>query len=222
MNDILILCGGKGNRLKSIINNIPKPMVRINNKPFLDILITQYKKLGFDRFILCVGYKKEIIKKYYSDKKENIIFSEEDVLLGTGGAIKNAEDKILSDNFIVINGDTFSSINLKKILKYHIDNKSIATIVLKRNKDKLDYGNVIIDKKNRIISFNEKMISTDSYINCGIYFLNKSIFKYFPKGNIFSLERDIFPNLIVKKYFGYITNTKFYDIGTPEKLKYFK
>ena len=99
--DVLILCGGFGKRLKSISQDIPKPMVNINGRPFLEFLIEHLSSFGFKRFILCTGFKSDVIEQYFKNKNDgnNYIFSKEDFPLGTGGSVKNAEPYISNSKF---------------------------------------------------------------------------------------------------------------------------
>ena len=108
--DVYILCGGMGKRLRSVIKNNPKPMVGIGEKPFLDIIIDYMADFGFRRFILGLGYKAEVFKRYYKNFKPKdleIEFCEEKTPLGTGGAVKKAKKLIISRSFLVLNGDSF-------------------------------------------------------------------------------------------------------------------
>lgn len=223
--DVVILCGGLGRRLKGIINDRPKAMAEINSRPFLDILIDYIAGYKFKRFILCVGYMKDVIKRYYEKRSGGlrILFSEERELLGTAGAIKNAEALIKSNPFLVMNGDSFCRINLRSFLDFHIGKKALASIALVPPEKDTDYGAVAVDSKQRLTSFNEKSIpAARGLTSAGIYFFCRDIFKFIPLRINYSLEYDLFPNLINKGnkgIYGYITKEKLVDIGTPERYK---
>jgi len=226
--DVIILCGGLGKRLRSIVNKRPKPMAQINLQLFLDILINYISDFGFRRFILCIGYKAEWIKKYYLQKTHwDINFSEEKILLGTGGAIKNARKFIRSNPFLVLNGDSFCRINLKKLLEYHNQKNALISMALAKNSQNKDCGLVELCSHNRIKSFNEKAESKNNgLVNAGIYLFRKEIFSFMPKRRSFSLEYDFFPALTGKRCYGYLCGDNLIDIGTPEGLNkaksYFK
>lgn len=218
--DVVILCGGLGTRLRSVINDRPKVMAEINKRPFLDILIDYIASYKFRRFILCIGHMGDVIKKYYEKKDKNltVLFSEEKEPLGTGGAIINAEALIKSDPFLAINGDSLCRIDIKEFLKFHIEKKAVASIALVSPERDADYGVVTLDSNQRIISFNEKAKpDVDAYISAGMYFFSRDIIGYVPANTNYSLEYDLFPNIIDKGIYGYITGEKLIDIGTPER-----
>lgn len=232
-NSVVVLCGGLGNRLRNIISDKPKVLAMVGNDAFLDIVIKNILKYGFDDIILCTGYLKEQIRNYldnYPDNhygyEYNIRFSEEKELLGTGGALKNAKSLIKTNNFLVVNGDSICRINLKDFYDFHISKGAILSIVLSRSsldQSNKDYGTVIIDKLQRIINFNEKL-SIPKYdkqlMNAGTYLMNKEIFSHMPKQDKFSLEYDLFPEIIGKNNcYGFITDSEIIDIGTPERFE---
>jgi len=219
--DVVILCGGVGARLGSEVKGRPKPMVDINGKPFLDILIEHVSSFGFKRFILCTGYKSEFIEDYYRNKKIAVQFqiSEEIKPLGTGGAIKNAEPLIQSDRFIALNGDSFCQVSLIRLQEFHQEKKSQLSLVLTQVDDAKGFGTVRLSETNEILGFEEK-ISSDklTIINSGIYLFETDILSEISADENISLEHDVFPSLIGKGMYGYITNEKLFDIGTPERL----
>lgn len=225
--DVLILCGGKGTRLNSVVSDRPKVLADINGKPFLKILIENLYLYGFRNIILCTGHMKEqfhnekIDELLHNHNDLNIILSEETKPLGTGGAIKNAEPLINSETFLVLNGDSFCNINYNIFIKYHNIQESLLSIVTAYEKHENGYGNIILSNDGRIINFNEKV----RLINTGIYLTTKKIFQYMPEGN-FSLENDFIPTILGFNCYGYITYNHLIDIGTPERYKtaieYFK
>ena len=223
--DVFILCGGLGERLKKLNLNVPKPMIKIGARPFLDMIIVYMANFGFRRFILGLGYKADFIKKYYSDKPEEgwkIIFSHEKNPLGTGGAIKNAKKLIQSRCFFVLNGDSFCQFNPRDLLNFHRRKKALATILLKRSAGAAkDCGEVKINGLSRVISFQEKNDNAKKcLINSGVYVFDKKIFNVMPRKNSFSLEYDLFPVIIGNGLFGCVSSGYFIDIGTPKR--YFK
>lgn len=241
--DVVILCGGFGTRLRSVVNDRPKVLAKIGNRTFIDILIDNIKIYGFKNIILCVGYLKDQIKNHFNNnyKDYNIRFSDENTPLGTGGALKNAMSLINSDPFMVMNGDSICKTNYQDFYNFHINKNAILSMVLTKSKMHQDFGNVILDQSQRIIKYQEKeninyikdeMGNKDKYlINAGIYLMRKDIFSYMPNNDQFSLEYDFFPKLIDKnnsgdtinsinnKCFGFITECELIDIGTPERYK---
>lgn len=227
--DVLILCGGEGKRLKKITGNIPKPMMSIGRKPFLDILIAYLQKLGFKKFILGIGYKGNFIKKYYQEHKipgVEIIFSQEDRPLGTGGAVKKAKRLIKSKIFLVLNGDSFSKFRTESFIKFYKEKRARILVLLRKVKDSKDFGGIFLDRNSRITCFSEKNTTRRSdFINGGVYLFSKNIFSMMPKKAEFSLEYDFFPDMVSKGLYGYKQGGFFVDIGTPERYfvakKYF-
>ena len=231
--DVFILCGGFGKRLRKVSPHTPKPIVKLGNRRFLDIIIKQMAKFGFRRFILGTGYKAELIKKYYGECRiqgTKILFSEEKTPLDTGGAVRNAKKLIHSNPFFVLNGDSFCRFNPHSLLDFHKKNKATLSILLKKAGDGKEYGSVRIDKKtSRILSFNEKDTRIKQcLINSGVYVFDKKIFSLMPARQKFSLEKDFFPALADnnKRCIGYLYSGFFIDIGTPERYdkakRYFK
>lgn len=219
--DVLVLCGGKGKRLKALISDRPKPMAEVNKKPFLDILIEYVAGFGFRRFVLCTGYMADYIEAYYKNKPSglDILFSAEKEPLGTAGGIKNAESLLKSNPFLALNGDSICRVDLKKFLDFHINKKALSSIALANINDASDYGRVSIDKENRVLNFIEKQGSGRDYVNAGVYFLDRSILSLIRKNEKTSLEKDVFPVMAKSgRSFGFVTNEKLFDIGTPDRF----
>jgi len=220
--DVVVLCGGEGKRLGDLTTNRPKPMIKIKNRIFLDILIEYFALFGFRHFILCVGYKSKIIKGYYENKKNHLIYSisEEKDLLGTAGALKNASELIKSKTFLVLNGDSLCRVDVKKFLQFHLIKKATASIALVESEDTQDYGLVTLNDEQQVVRFDEKKRNDKpGLISAGIYFINTEVLGHIPSGEKFPLEYQIFPSLLNKGLYGYSTTMHLFDIGTPEKLK---
>ncbi len=238
-NSVVILCGGLGNRLRSIISDKPKVLAKVGDDIFLDIVIKNVLQYGFRDIILCTGYLKEKIRdhlnSHYYYKTYSIKFSEEKDLLGTGGALKNAKSLITSNNFLVINGDSICKTNIKDFFDFHANKYALVSIVLSKSsldQSNKDYGYIVLDDLQRIINFNEKSSNIQSLdqlkltsnsgqlMNAGIYIMNKEIFSHMPNRDKFSLEYDLFPEIIkTNNCYGFITNSEIIDIGTPERYK---
>ena len=219
--DVVILTGGQGTRLREVIKDRPKTMAEINQRPFLDILIDYVSNYGFKRFILCTGHMAHVIKDYYTDKNASreILFSNEDKPLGTGGAVKNAEDFIQSSPCLVMNGDSFCSVDLLQFFDFHLKKKAVLSTVVVEATDTKDYGVISLDDSQRIIQFKEKIGKEKAYINAGIYLFEKEIFSLIPPETKYSLEYDLFPKLVGKEFYGYITQERLIDIGTPQRYE---
>lgn len=215
----IILCGGLGTRLKSVIKDIPKPMAPINDKPFLEFIFEYLKKQGIKEVILAVSYKYEVIKEYFKDEflGIKIKYSIEKEPLGTGGAIKEAL-KFIKNEAYVLNGDTFFGIDLSKLKL----NGSKICLALKQMNNFDRYGTVNVDGRAFVISFEEKVFKKQGLINGGIYLLDKDIFKDFALQEKFSFEEFLQENCEKLKTRAEIFNDYFIDIGVPSDYERFK
>ncbi|MDF2422968.1 MAG: nucleotidyltransferase family protein [Nitrosopumilus sp.] len=185
----IILAGGRGKRLRPVTDYIPKPLVTIKNIPIIEWQLKYLKKFGVDEVIICTGYKQEMVESYLDVKKTGIKirYSVEKNPLGTGGAIKKAGKMIKEKSFFVINGDTITNIDLKKLSEKQ---NSIASIELQTK-----FG-ILETRGDKIINFKEKKEVSDTWMNAGIYHLEKSILKDLPdKGDI---EKTVFPDYAKK------------------------
>ena len=220
--DAIILCGGLGTRLQSVLKDKPKPMAEFNNRPFLDLLIANVGRFGFQRFILCSGHKGGSIKEYFENKNDGKTYaiSQEVSPLGTAGAIKHAEPLINSDAFLAMNGDSFCEIDLTSLINFHHSKDALASVALAPMEDASDYGGVALGGNDKITSFDEKKNAPSSgWVNAGVYIFKKSILDHIPAGKKVSLEQELFPSMAGNGLFGYTTQSRLLDIGTPERLK---
>ncbi len=216
----LILVGGLGTRLRSVIQDIPKPMAPIGGRPFLEYQIRWLIKYGFTDIVLCVGYLGDYINNYFGDGSRlgiKIEYSYEKKLLGTAGAIKNAERFIpKGEHFLVLNGDSYAKINFNKLLEFHNNKKSRFTIGITKSKEMTRYGGVEINNEGKVISFAEKA-GKGEYINGGVYLFEPKLLDYIPKNKKVSLETEIFPILVKKcELNSHVWDGYFIDIGVPE------
>jgi mannose-1-phosphate guanylyltransferase len=208
----IILAGGRGKRLKPITDYVPKPLVPIKNIPIIEWQIKYLKKFGIKEVIICTGYKTKMIQNYLNVKNMGIkiTFSIEKTPLGTGGAIKKAGKMIDEESFFVINGDTITNIDLKKLAEKP---NSIAAIELRTK-----YG-ILETKGNKIIEFKEKKEIQNTWMNAGIYYLQKEVLKELPvKGDI---EKTLFPDYAKKGKLNTIKfkNTKWYSVDSFKDME---
>jgi D-glycero-alpha-D-manno-heptose 1-phosphate guanylyltransferase len=221
LNSAIILAGGLGTRLKSVLPDTPKCLAPINNKPFLGLLINFLKKQGIYKFIFSLGYKSEAIINYIEDEFQDIdcYYSIEKEQLGTGGAIKLALSKVSNDEVLVINGDTFFNNDLQQFYKFHLKNKSKYTIALTQVENNNRFGSVVINNEYEVTSFFEKNQNSSVLINAGQYIINKVEFLNDNTETKFSIEKDFFQNNSIKKVvYGYEYISDFIDIGIPDDL----
>lgn len=221
--DVVILCGGRGERLRPVIGERPKVLAQIGKKAFLDILIDDILQRGFKRIILSVGYLKEQIIEHFEPKRcYSLEFCEEEVPLGTGGAIKRAQPLIKSEPFLVMNGDSICKVNFGEFYRFHIEKEGILSMVgVKPHIAQYqDYGAVRLDDSCRIRSFREKVAGGKSdLISAGIYLMRSDIFYHMPTETRFSLEYDLFPRIIDERCYGFLCESELIDIGTPERYE---
>jgi D-glycero-alpha-D-manno-heptose 1-phosphate guanylyltransferase len=215
---LVVLAGGFGTRLKSVLNGLPKPLADIDGVPFLKYQFENWIRNGFDDFILSLHYQAELIVNFVDKNRDGLLkhckiqYIIEPTPLGTGGAISYLISKLeLSDPFFVTNADTWIESgyeNLKQI--------EGCVIGLTEVSDASRYGNVVLDEIGQIIKFEEKVENEKAgLINIGLYKLEKSFFLKMNKTQ-FSIEKELFPLLISgKKIKGAILKTRFIDIGIP-------
>jgi len=223
--DVVILCGGMGSRLRAAVSDRPKPMARIDQRPFLDILIKFFAGFGFRRFVLCAGYMSQVIRDYYASRTGpyKFIISDETAPLGTGGTIRNAEQFIQSDPFLVANGDSFCPVDLPEFYSFHEANQALMSMAVVKADETNDYGTVLLDDARRIVSFEEKKQShRRCCINAGMYFFRKDVISLIPQKTRFSLEHELFPMLVEQDSYGFISPGPLVDIGTPGRYEWAK
>lgn len=209
----IVLAGGLGTRLKSVVQDLPKPMAPINGKPFLAFVLEYLKKQGITEVILSVSYKYELIQECFKDEFEGmkIRYNIEKELLGTGGAIKDAL-KLIQNQAYVLNGDTIFDINLKKLVL----NDSKICIALKQMQNFDWYGTVNVNDQGIVISFEEKVFKKQGLINGGAYLLKKDLFDEFDLEKKFSFEEFLQVNHKILEIQTQIFDDYFIDIGIPE------
>ena len=208
----IILAGGQGKRLKPITDYVPKPLVPIKNVPIIEWQIRYLKKFGVTEVIICTGYKTEMIENYLNLKNMGlkIRFSVEKSPLGTGGAIKKAGKMINEKSFFVINGDTITNIDLKKLSK---KSNAIAAIELRTK-----FG-ILEAKEDKIVKFREKKEISNTWMNAGIYHLQKEVLKELPnKGDI---EKTLFPDYAKKGKLNTVKfkNVKWYSVDSFKDME---
>ena len=219
----LILCGGKGTRLRPITYEIPKPLVPVHGKPIIEHIFDLLKNYGVTDIILSVGHMKEKILKEVDNWSRlglNIDHIAESRPMGTGGAIKLAKKK-LPKTFIVSNGDELKNLNIMDMYETHKKSNALATIALTTVDEPSAYGVARLDG-NRIMEFVEKPKkdkAPSNLINAGFYILEKEIIDMIPKG-FCSLEKEIFPKLAAQgRLFGFPFSGQWFDTGNLERYE---
>lgn len=210
----IIMAGGVGSRLRPLTNDIPKPMVKMINKPVLYYIINLLKRHGFYDIGITLNYKPEIICDYFGNGKDlgvKLHYFIEDEPLGTAGSVKNASEH-LADNFLVISGDAFTEIDLSAMLGQHITTGAKVTVAVKEVENAAGFG-VVKVSDGVITEFVEKPQKTsEKLVNTGIYVLNKSVLNLIPDG-FYDFGKDLFPKMQGQLH-AFITSAYWSDIGT--------
>jgi len=219
----VILAGGLGTRLRPLIKDRQKVMAEVAEKPFLEHILSRLNSQGITKAVLATGYMAEQVYDYFGDKFGDIDlkYSEEQLLLGTGGALRFALPLVDSDPFIVLNGDSFCDADLQDFYIAHCNKEAQASMLLVEVEDTRRYGRVDFSGNTQIVKFEEKGVTQGKgWINAGIYLLSKTIIEELPKGRNVSLEKDVFTSLVGKDFYAHCgKTTKFIDIGIPESIE---
>ncbi|WP_312470775.1 nucleotidyltransferase family protein [Neobacillus sp.] len=197
-NTVILMAGGLGTRLRPLTNYVPKPMLKVGDKPILETIIDSFKSFGFTNFILSINYMKEMIKEYFQDGTHlgvNISYIEETKKLGTAGALSLLAEKPIQP-FFVMNGDLLTKINFEKLIEFHNKTNSFATMCVREYEYQVPYG-VIETEEHRLLSINEKPVYK-SFVNAGIYVLSPEILKFVPKDEFYDMP-DLFKKLMNEK-----------------------
>ena len=220
----LILCGGKGTRLRPLTFEVPKVLLPVQGKPLLEHNIESLKTQGVTHFILSVGHLKDQIKAFFEDGSHfglKIEYLEEDKPLGTGGPLRLAKELgiLPKKTFIMCNGDELKDIDVQKLHKLHKAKKALATIALVKVQNTKGLGTVKL-KGRQILRFVEKPKKAPSNLaNAGFYIMEPEVSDLVPEGRV-SLERKIFPLIAKKgKLFGINAVKQWFPTDTPKKLE---
>jgi len=222
----VILAGGEGTRLRPLTYEVPKPMVLVNSRPFLEYLIEMLRKNGIAEVVLLLGYLPEKITQYFGDGANfgiGIKYSIGQASDKTGTRIKNAEH-LLDDIFLLMYGDNYWPLNLEKLLEFYTGQKTLASVTVYANRDGSgEYGaenNISVDESGRVLKYDKSR--KDSRLNAvdiGFYIISKKILELMPNHQ-FSLEEEAMPLLIERQQLsGYRTEHRYYYLTTPESLK---
>lgn len=219
----IILAGGKGTRLRPLTLARPKPVVPLGNRPFLAYQLEALRDAGIRRVVLSLSYRPDDVQSAIRGscpRGVSLDYTVEDEPLGTGGAVRFAAAG-REETLVVLNGDVFSTIDLRAVIAWHRAKRARATIVLTRVEDPTAYGLVQLARGGRVQGFLEKPsweeVSTNT-INAGVYVIEPDLLRFFPPGHC-SIERDFFPRLVQEKvpFYGYVHPGYWLDFGTSEK-----
>jgi len=221
----VILAGGKGTRLQPLTFGVPKPLIVIHGKSFLQYQLEYIKSFAINEVLVLVCYLGEMIKKRFGNGSNlglKISYSYEETPLGTGGALKNAEDE-LAEEFLLLNGDTFLAADYTKLIEYYHQCNKVGMIVVYENSQKIVSNNIMLGEKNLVIGYNKRDAKGMTHIDAGVMVFKKRVLDFIPESQVCSLEEEIFPKLIqLRELVAFPTNQRFYDMGSFEGLREIK
>ncbi|MEQ2425607.1 nucleotidyltransferase family protein [Enterocloster hominis (ex Hitch et al. 2024)] len=223
----ILLAGGLGTRLRSVVSDRPKPMALIEGRPFMEYVTRELVRSGMTDIIFAVGYKGTMVEEYFGDGERfgfHASYAYEETLLGTAGAIKNAGRFVTEERFFVLNADTFYQIDYTRLKRLQDSLDLDMALVLREVPDVSRYGQAILDEKGFLTAFNEKTEETRmGTINGGIYLMRRSLMDTIPEGKV-SLENDMIPKWLRegKGLGGFVNDGYFIDIGIPEAYRQFQ
>ena len=218
IQEAVVLAGGMGTRLRSVVSDIPKPMAPIQNNPFLKYLLQYLKSFGVNRVILSVGYKYEVIESYFGKSYlgMELVYAVENEPMGTGGGIKLALSYARDEQVFLSNGDTFFQINLHHLSDHFMLENALISMSLKEMYAFDRYG--IVDIGNhKVTGFKDKAFCDKGWINDGVYAIKRDVFNAISFPDVFSFEKDFLEKYYESFYFSaFLSNAYFIDIGIPE------
>jgi len=221
LTEAVILAGGFGTRLQSVVSDVPKPMAPINEEPFLNYVFRYLKHYGINHVVLSTGYLAHKISEYYKEEYLGIKISYtiETTPLGTGGGIRLALEKCNTENVLVLNGDSFFDVNITQYYQQFTHSKANCSLALRHIENASRYGTINLADNAIIKAFKEKDgIEQPGLINGGVYILNRKLFLSKTNPNqAFSIEKDFFETRLNElSMFGFEHQGYFIDIGIPD------
>lgn len=216
----IILAGGFGTRLRSVVADVPKPMAPIGDKPFVALLMKHLMQFGVTEFVLSTHYLRQTIEDYFLNRFEGIPvrYAVEDAPLGTGGAIVHALRVMKADKpVLVVNGDTFVKLDYAAMYRQHVTSGEKLTMALRHIPDTGRSGVVSVDDAGRIVTFGERgMAGVSGLINAGVYVVSPELFAGYADGEAFGFEQDfMIPRVATLKPASFVAEDYFIDIGIP-------
>ncbi len=218
------MAGGEGTRLRPMTANQPKPMLPVVNRPIMEHVLRLLRKHGLTETVVTVQFLASMVRNYFGDGEDfgmSLQYATEEIPLGTAGSVKNAEDALRDEPFLVISGDALTDIDLSDLIRFHKDNQSLVTVALARVPDPLEFGIVIVDDDGRIQRFLEKptwgQVFSDT-VNTGIYVMQPEVLAKIPAGEVVDWSADVFPKLLEAgaPLYGWVADGYWEDVGSHE------
>jgi mannose-1-phosphate guanylyltransferase/phosphomannomutase len=220
----VVMAGGEGTRLRPMTANQPKPLLPVINRPIMEHVLRLLKRHGFTETVVTVQFLAALIRNYFGDGEElgmSLSYATEEMPLGTAGSVKNAQEALRDDRFLVISGDALTDIDLSDMVRFHKKNGALVTIGLKRVPNPLEFGIIIVDDEGRIQRFLEKptwgQVFSDT-VNTGIYVMEPEVLDHVAAGESVDWSSDVFPKLLAegRPLYGYVADGYWEDVGTHE------
>ena len=218
------MAGGEGTRLRPMTSSQPKVLLPIATQPVMEHVLHLLKRHGFTETIVTVQFLASLVRNYFGDGEDlgmDLQYATEETPRGTAGSVKNAEDALRSERFLVISGDALTDIDLTDLVHWHEERNALVTVCLTRVPDPLEFGITILDDDGKVDRFLEKptwgQVFSDT-VNTGIYVMEPEVFDYVPAGENVDWSADVFPALIAanKPVYGYVADGYWQDVGTQE------
>jgi mannose-1-phosphate guanylyltransferase/phosphomannomutase len=218
------MAGGEGTRLRPMTANQPKPMLPVANRPIMEHVLRLLRRHGFDETIVTVQFLAALVRNYFGDGEEfgmSLQYATEEMPLGTAGSVRNAEDALRDEPFLVISGDALTDMDLTALVNFHKEKGALVTVGLARMPDPLEFGIVITQEDGRIQRFLEKptwgQVFSDT-VNTGLYVMEPEVLAGVPPGEVVDWSGDVFPKLMERgaPLFGYVSEGYWEDVGTHE------
>ncbi|MET7304021.1 mannose-1-phosphate guanyltransferase [Embleya sp. NPDC005575] len=220
----VVMAGGEGTRLRPMTSSMPKPLLPVVNRPIMEHVLRLLKRHGLSETVVTVQFLASLVRNYFGDGEElgmTLTYANEETPLGTAGSVKNAEEALKDDTFLVISGDALTDFDLTALVEYHRAKGAMVTVCLTRVPDPLEFGITIIDDEGRVDRFLEKptwgQVFSDT-VNTGIYVMEPEVFDYVAAGVSVDWSGDVFPKLLKegKPIYGYVAEGYWEDVGTHE------
>ena len=223
----MVMAAGAGTRLRPLTNDLPKPMVPIANRPVLEYTVENLRRHGITDIIFNLHSYPELIRDHFGDGSRfgvSISYSHEPKLLGTAGGVKKVEWFLKDNTFLVLSGDGLTTVNVTRLLRFHREKRSVATMGLKAVDTRFDYGVTLTQKNGRIKRFIEKPLWGDvfsSEVNSGIYVFEPSIFKAIPPGAVYDFGKQVWPKLLKSgaAIYGFPFTEYWCDVGNVSEYR---
>jgi mannose-1-phosphate guanylyltransferase/phosphomannomutase len=216
------MAGGEGTRLRPMTANQPKPLLPVVNRPIMEHVLRLLKRHGFSDTVVTVQFLASLVRNYFGDGEDvgmSLQYATEEMPLGTAGSVKNAEDALRDQPFLVISGDALTDMDLSGMVRFHKERGALVTVGLTRVPDPLEFGIVIVGSDGRIQRFLEKptwgQVFSDT-VNTGVYVMEPDVLAEVPAGEPADWSGDIFPALLKRgaPLFGYVSDAYWEDVGT--------